>query len=41
MRVLSETLSEATKHGGTLGAVAVIGALIWSIWKGPGLWGTL
>jgi hypothetical protein len=41
MRILGETFSEAVKHGWALWGVAVIWALIWSIWKGPGFWGTL
>jgi hypothetical protein len=41
IRVLTEVFSEATKHWGAWWALAVIGGLIWSIWKGPGFWWTL
>lgn len=40
IRVIGEVFSEATKHGGAWGALAVIGGLIFSIWKW-GFWKTL
>lgn len=43
MRVLGEAISEAYKHGGGWGVLAIIGGLWWSIFssKGPGFWKTL
>lgn len=40
LRVIGEIFSEATKHGGAWWALAVIWALIFSVWKG-GFWKTL
>lgn len=43
IRVLGEVFTEATKHGGAWGALAVIGGLLWSVFSknGLGFWGTL